>query len=36
MTDYSGLKLVRQGKIRVDFSCVPEQTSPKQPRSALG
>jgi hypothetical protein len=36
MTDYAGLKLVRQGKIRVDFSCLPEPTSPKQPRSAIG
>ena len=36
MTDYAGLKLVRQGKIRVEFSCLPEQTSPKPPRSAVG
>ena len=37
MTDYAALKLVRQGKIRVDFSCLPEQTSPKKPpRSAVG
>jgi len=36
MTDYAGLKLVRQGKIRVDFSCVPEPTSPKPPRAAVG
>ena len=36
MTDYAGLKLVRQGKIRVEFSCLPEQTRPKAPRSAIG
>jgi hypothetical protein len=36
MTDYAALKLVRQGKIRVDFSCLPEQTSPKPPRPAVG
>lgn len=38
MTDYAGLKLVRQGKIRVDFSCLPEQNSPKpqRSRSAIG
>lgn len=36
MTDYAGLKLVRQGKVRVEFSCLPEQTSPKQRRSAIG
>jgi hypothetical protein len=36
MADYAGLKLVRQGKIRVDFSCLPEQTSPKPPRAAVG
>ncbi len=36
MTDYAGLKLVRQGKVRLEFSCVPEKTSPKAPRSAVG
>jgi hypothetical protein len=36
MADYAGLKLVRQGKVRVEFSCVPEPTSPKPSRSALG
>ena len=36
MTDSAGLKLVRQGKIRVDFTCLPEQTSPKPPRPAVG
>ena len=36
VTDYAGLKLVRQGKIRVDFSCLPERTSPKPSRSAVG
>jgi hypothetical protein len=36
MTDYAGLKLVRQGKVRVEFSCLPEQTSPRPKRSAVG
>ncbi len=36
MADYAGLKLVRQGKIRVDFSCLPERTSPKSTRSTVG
>ena len=36
MADYAGLKLVRQGKIRVDFSCLPEQTNPRPKRSAVG
>jgi hypothetical protein len=36
MTDYAGLKLVRQGKVRLEFSCLPEKTGPKAPRSALG
>jgi hypothetical protein len=36
MTDYAGLKLVRQGKIRVDFSCLPERTSPEPTRAAGG
>ena len=36
MADYAGLKLVRQGKIRVDFSCLPERTSPKPARSTVG
>ena len=36
MTDYAGLKLVRQGKVRVEFSCLPEQTNPRPKRSAVG
>jgi len=36
MTDYAALKLVRQGRIRVEFSCLPEQANPKAPRSAVG
>ena len=36
MTDYAGLKLVRQGRIRVEFSCLPERTNPKAPRPAVG
>jgi hypothetical protein len=36
MADYAGLKLVRQGKVRLEFSCLPEQISPKGPRTAVG
>lgn len=36
MADYAGLRLVKQGKVRVEFSCLPEKTSPKQPRTAAG
>lgn len=36
MADYAGLKLVRQGKVRIEFSCLPEQTSPKTSRTAVG
>ena len=36
MADYTGLRLVRQGKVRIDFSCLPEKTSPKPPRPAVG
>jgi hypothetical protein len=36
MADYAGLKLVRQGKVRVEFTCLPEKTSPKAPRTAVG
>lgn len=36
MADYAGLRLVRQGKVRIEFTCLPEKTSPKSPRSAVG
>jgi len=36
MTDYTGLKLVRLGKVRLEFSCQPDQPSPKPRRSAVG
>jgi hypothetical protein len=36
MADYAGLRLVRQGKVRIEFSCVPEKTSPKPARTAVG
>ena len=36
MADYAGLRLVRQGKARIEFSCLPEKTSPKPPRTAVG
>ncbi|MEX2220618.1 MAG: hypothetical protein WEG40_02375 [Candidatus Rokuibacteriota bacterium] len=35
MTDFAGLKLVRQGKVKIDFTCLPEKTSPKPPRTAV-
>ena len=36
LADYSALKLVRQGKVKVEFTCLPEKTDPKPPRSAIG
>jgi hypothetical protein len=37
MADYAGLKLVRQGKVRVAFICLPEKTDPKKSaRTAVG
>jgi hypothetical protein len=36
MTDYAGLKLVRQGKVRVAFTCLPEKTHPRTSRTAVG
>jgi hypothetical protein len=36
MADYSALRLVRQGQVRVDFSCLPEKTDPRSPRTATG
>ena len=36
MADYAGLKLARQGKVRIEFSCVPEKTGPKSSRTAVG
>jgi hypothetical protein len=36
MADYAALKLVRQGRVRVDFSCLPEKTDPRRPRTAIG
>jgi hypothetical protein len=36
MADYAGLRLVRQGKVRIAFSCLPEKTSPPAPRTAVG
>ena len=34
MADYVALKLVRQGRVRIDFSCLPEKTDPRGPRTA--
>jgi hypothetical protein len=36
LSDYSSLKLVRQGKVRIEFTCLPEKTDPKPSRSAVG
>ena len=36
LADYSALKLVRQGKVKVEFTCLPEKSEPRAPRSALG
>jgi hypothetical protein len=36
MADYAGLRLVKQGKVRIEFSCLPEKTSPRPPRTAVG
>ena len=36
MADYAALKLVRQGKVRVDFTCLPERTDPRASRTATG
>jgi hypothetical protein len=36
MADYAALKLVRQGRVRVDFSCLPEKTDPRGPGTAIG
>jgi len=36
MTDYAALKLVRQGRVRVEFSCLPEKANPKAAKTAIG
>ena len=36
LADYSALKLVRQGKVKVEFTCLPEKTEPRPPRTAIG
>jgi hypothetical protein len=36
LADYSSLRLVRQGKVKIEFTCLPEKTDPKPPRSAIG
>ena len=36
LADYSALKLVRQGKVKVEFTCLPETTEPRTSRSAIG
>ena len=36
LADYSALKLVRQGKVKVEFTCLPEKTEPRPPRTVAG
>jgi hypothetical protein len=36
MADYSSLRLVRQGQVRVDFSCLPEKTDPRARPTVIG
>ena len=36
MADYAALRLVRQGPVRVDFTCLPEKTDPRSLRTAIG
>ena len=36
MADYAALRLVRQGPVRVDFSCLPEKKDPRAPRTGTG
>ncbi|HEY7652770.1 MAG TPA: hypothetical protein VIG07_08115 [Methylomirabilota bacterium] len=36
MADYAGLKLVRQGRVRVEFSCLPAKVNPKAAKTATG
>lgn len=37
MADYAGLKLVRLGKVKVEFSCLPDSTDPRRrARTATG
>jgi hypothetical protein len=36
LADFSSLKLVRQGKVKIEFTCLPEKTDPKPSRTAIG
>ena len=36
LADYSALKLVRQGKVKIEFTCLPEKTDPKRASAASG
>jgi hypothetical protein len=36
LSDFASLKLVRQGKVKLEFTCLPEKTDPKPSRSAIG
>ncbi|HKA62234.1 MAG TPA: hypothetical protein VKH83_07395 [Methylomirabilota bacterium] len=36
MADYAALRLVRLGAVRVDFTCLPDKTDPRSPRTAIG
>ena len=36
MADYASLKLVQQGRVRVEFSCLPGTVNPKASKTAIG
>lgn len=36
MADYVGLKLVHRGRIKIDFTCVPDTADPKGQEPAAG
>ena len=36
LADYSALKLVRQGKVKIEFTCLPEKTDPKRASATIG
>jgi hypothetical protein len=36
MADWVGLKLVRQGKVKIEFTCALEKLLPRGPKAATG
>jgi len=36
MADYAGLKLIRQGRVKIEFTCLPEKPTQKPSRTAVG